>query len=204
MEIPKYGNETQNQTFKIDYRPFVEPELDARYYLQLPLDKDILTMMAPLKAGFGHFFFLEVANRVSEIFPKTHFLILSEEVDSAFEKEVKSKKSELGLRGKLDFIKTKKDIPDALKASNLFILPEAEAMDSSIVLLKAMAAGLPVISSKCETAEMIILENETGYLIDKGDLEKTLEKISLIINNKPLAIKMGKSGQERIVQHFGI
>lgn len=150
------------------------------------------------------FFFMEVANRVSKIFPKTHFLILSEEVDSAFEKEVKSKKSKLGLRGKLDFIKTRKDIPDALKASNLFILPEAEAMDSSFVLLKAMVAGLPVISSKRETAEMIIVENETGYSIDKGDLEKTIEKISIIINDKSLAIQMGKSGQERVIQHFGI
>lgn len=195
---------TQSKQFKIDYRPFVEPELDARYYLQLPPDKEILTMMAPLKAGFGHFFFLEVAKRISEIFPNTHFLIVSDEVDSAFEIEVKSKKSELGLRGKLDFIKTKKDIPDALKASNLFISPEAEAVDPSIVLLKAMATGLPVISTKCETAEVIVVENETGFLVNKGDLENTIEKISIIINDKSLAIQMGKSGQERVIQHFSI
>lgn len=202
-EIEK-DNITQNKSLKIDPRPFLEPELDARYYLQLPPDKDILTMMAPLKAGFGHFFFLEIASGVSEIFPETHFLIVCEEVDPAFEKEVKSKKSELGLRGKLDFIKTRKDIPDALKASNLFLLPEAEAPDSSIALLKAMATGLPVISTKSETAEMVILENETGYLINKGDIEKTVEKISFIINNKSLANKMGKLGQERVIQHFGI
>lgn len=39
MEI---GQITQSKQFKIDYRPFVEPELDARYYLQLPPDKKIL------------------------------------------------------------------------------------------------------------------------------------------------------------------
>lgn len=195
---------TQSKQFKIDYRPFVEPELDARYYLQLPPDKEILTMMAPLKAGFGHFFFLEIAKRVSEIFPNTHFLIVSDEVDSAFELELKSKKAELGLRGKLDFIKMKKDIPDALKASNLFLLPEAGVVDPSTVLLKAMATGLPVISTKCETAEMIIVENETGFLVTNGDLESTIEKISIIINDKSLAKQMGKSGQERVIQHFGI
>lgn len=204
METTEKGKTTQSKSYKIDYRPFVELELDARYYLQLPPDKEILTMMAPLKAGFGHFFFLTVATQIAKIFPNTHFLIVCEEVDTAFEKELKSKKSELGLKGKLDIVKTRKDISDALKASNLFILPEAEAMDSSFVLLKAMVAGLPVISSKSETAEMIIVENETGYSIDKGDLEKTIEKISIIINDKSLAIQMGKSGQERVIQHFGI
>ncbi|GAB2617666.1 glycosyltransferase [Belliella aquatica] len=194
---------TQSKQFKIDYHPFIEPELDARYYLQLPPDKEILTMMAPLKAGFGHFFFLEIAKRVSEIFPNTHFLIVSDEVDSAFELKLKSKKAELGLRGKLDFIKMKKDIPDALKASNLFLLPEA-VVDPSTVLLKAMATGLPVISTKCETAEMIVVENETGFLVTNGDLENTIEKISIIINDKSLAKQMGKSGQERVIQHFGI
>ncbi|WP_041779227.1 glycosyltransferase [Belliella baltica] len=195
---------TQRKPYKIDYRPFVEPELDARYYLQLPPDKEILTMMAPLKAGFGHFFFLKVATRVSEIFPNTHFLIVSEEVDINFEKELKSKKSELGLKGKLDIVKTKKDIPDALKASNLFFQPETEATDPSMVLLKAMATGLPVISTKSETAEMIIIENETGFLVNKDDLENTVEKISIIINDQSLAKKMGKSGQERVIQHFSI
>jgi glycosyltransferase involved in cell wall biosynthesis len=204
MKETRKDHVIQSKLCKIDYSPFVEPELDARYYLQLPPDKEILTMMAPLKVGYGHFFFLEVAKRVSEIFLNTHFLIISDEVDLAFEIKLKSKKAELGLTGKLDFIKTKKDIPDALKASNLFILPKAGTFDPSRVLLSAMAAGLPVISTKCEIVEMIVIENETGFLVNNGDLDKTVEKISFMINNKSLAVQMGKSGQERVIQHFCI
>jgi len=204
MKETRKDHAIQSKLCKIDYSPFVEPELDARYYLQLPPDKEILTMMAPLKVGYGHFFFLEVAKRVSEIFLNTHFLIISDEVDLAFEIKLKSKKAELGLTGKLDFIKTKKDIPDALKASNLFILPKAGTFDPSRVLLSAMAAGLPVISTKCEIVEMIVIENETGFLVNNGDLDKTVEKISFMINNKSLAVQMGKSGQERVIQHFCI
>jgi glycosyltransferase involved in cell wall biosynthesis len=91
-----------------------------------------------------------------------------------------------------------------MKASNLFILPKAGTFDPSRVLLSAMAAGLPVISTKCEIVEMIVIENETGFLVNNGDLDKTVEKISFMINNKSLAVQMGKSGQERVIQHFCI
>lgn len=197
-------NPIQSKPLKIDYRPFLEPELDARYYLQLPPDKEIVTMMAPMKKGFRHFFFLEVANKIAEIFPKTHFLIVSEEVDDDFEKELQTKTSELGLKGKLDIVKSKKDIENALKASNLFLAIVENAPYKFNAILKAMATGLPVIATKCETTEMIIVENETGFLINKGDLDNAVKKISIIMNDRSLANKMGKSGQERVIQHFGI
>ncbi|MFD2034392.1 glycosyltransferase family 4 protein [Belliella marina] len=186
----------------IDYKPYINPEVDARYYLQLPPEKTIITMISPLKRDCGHCFFLEVARKIVEIYENAHFLIVHQEIDLDFQKEFNSIKTSYNLRGRFDIIKFKDEIPDILKASDIFVFPMAIENEFPQIILKAMATGLPVVSIKSNLFQKVILDQETGFLIDKNDVESAFQKISLLLENPDLTEKMGKSGQERVIQHF--
>ena len=48
------------------------------------------------------------------------------------------------------------------------------------------------------------LDGETGYLVEEGNSEEIITKISILVDNKELAIKMGKKGREFIEKEFSL
>lgn len=72
-----------------------------------------------------------------------------------------------------------------------------------MVILDAMSFGIPVISTKDTGAipEMVI-EGETGILVDKKNPEQIADAILKLINNNDIRLKMGENGRTRFEKHF--
>ncbi len=89
-----------------------------------------------------------------------------------------------------DFPPTK--IVEYLLISDFFIFPSV--LESfGVVLIEAMAAGLPIIANNVPGCRDIIIDNKTGYLSKtNNDINTYLEKINLLMNNTSLAKKMKK------------
>jgi len=43
---------------------------------------------------------------------------------------------------------------------------------------------------------------KSGYLIEEGDHEGWIQKISLLLEDKELSKRMGKKGREFVLEHF--
>ncbi|SIS61144.1 glycosyltransferase [Belliella pelovolcani] len=195
---------TQGEIQAIDHKPFIEPEVDARYYLQLPVDKFIINMSAPMKAGYGHFFFLELIQKLSQKYDQLYFLITTNEVDPNFEEDLLEKLDQPSLYGKVSYLKFGKELPDILKASDIFVSPyKAEGIFPSIIL-KAMATALPVISIQSKLSELVILDQVTGLLIQENDLDQAVAKLSTLIEDRALSSELGSNGQKRVIEHFSL
>jgi starch synthase len=78
-----------------------------------------------------------------------------------------------------------------------------------LVNLEAMACETAVVASRVGGIPEIVVDGETGYLVDyKADdveaftttLAACLDKL---LNDPALAAKMGKTGRERVLRHFG-
>lgn len=69
-------------------------------------------------------------------------------------------------------------------------------------LVEAMAAGLPVVSTRHAGIPDVVIENETGFLVDEGDIVKMAEHILTLVKNRNLAKEMGLNGKKRILEHF--
>ena len=64
-----------------------------------------------------------------------------------------------------------------------------------LVLVEAMACGLPVISFDCENGpRSIITEGENGFLIELYDVDSFAERLVQLINDNELRNKMGEKG----------
>lgn len=77
---------------------------------------------------------------------------------------------------------------------------QVEAFGVSI--LEAMAYGLPVITGKSGGVGDSIIDGETGFLIEPGDIEAHCEKFLLLYENKELRESMGENGKLRVDKFF--
>jgi starch synthase len=78
-----------------------------------------------------------------------------------------------------------------------------------LVILEAMACETPVVASRVGGIPEIVVEGETGYLVDfdPADLDgfaaALADRIEKLLKDTSLAARMGKAGRERVLQHFG-
>ncbi len=78
-----------------------------------------------------------------------------------------------------------------------------------LVILEAMACETPVVASRVGGIPEIVVEGETGYLVDfdqadvDGFSSALADRMEKLLKDTTLAARMGKAGRERVVQHFG-
>ena len=86
--------------------------------------------------------------------------------------------------------------------SDLFVFPPIEKEGQPLVLLEAMAAGLPIITTDqgciCET----VLDGINGFIVPKNDPEAVAEKVLLLVKDDDLRCRMGQAGRERFLMHY--
>ena len=73
-----------------------------------------------------------------------------------------------------------------------------------LVVIEAMAAGVPVVAFANDAMPEIIEEGKTGFLVPEGDTTAAAERISQILDDPKLAAKFKKAGQERVFKNFDI
>ena len=71
-----------------------------------------------------------------------------------------------------------------------------------LVTLEAMQFSLPVISTYEGSIPDIVINNQTGFLVEKENSRMLAEKIAVLLEDKELRTKMGERGYERFINNF--
>lgn len=98
---------------------------------------------------------------------------------------------------------SQEELVEHYRQASLFILASDEE-GLGIVVIEAMACGLPVIATRCGGPETTIIEEETGYLVPVNDVEALLARVQQVWQQPALRQKMGQKGRERAVAHFSL
>ncbi|HEX3421667.1 MAG TPA: glycosyltransferase family 4 protein [Candidatus Udaeobacter sp.] len=96
-----------------------------------------------------------------------------------------------------------------LAAANVFVLPSVVDPDGGMdnlptVIMEAMATGLPVVSTNIGGIPEMVIENQTGFLVQSGDTSAMANAIETLIGDLPMATKFGLSGHEHARVLFSI
>ncbi len=111
-----------------------------------------------------------------------------------FEKTKEQVKA-LGIEDKVDFLGNVSDIPNILKNKSVFILSsKTEAFPVSI--LEAMAAGLPIISSKVGGVPEMVTNN--GILVEPNDIDDLLNAMKTLSTNSVLRKTMSEASKNNV------
>ena len=102
-----------------------------------------------------------------------------------------------------------REVIDRLAHSAVFVLPcVAEAgggMDNlPTVVMEAMAAGLPVVSTRVGGVPEMVRDGSTGFLVSEHDLASLAEAIGRLLADRPFARSLGEAGRRRAAELFAI
>ena len=105
--------------------------------------------------------------------------------------------------------KPQHEIKKCLARARVFVMPsvpEAEGgMDNlPTVIMEAMATGLPVVSTRIGGIPEMVVESETGFLVEPDDVVALVGAIEEVINDQSLGQKLGQAGYERAEKFFSI
>ena len=131
--------------------------------------------------------------------------------EGPLENELRAQIEELGLQNRvaLSGAKPQREVRQRLTAASVFVLPsvvDAEGgMDNlPTVIMEAMATGLPVISTDIGGIPEMVIENETGFLVQPGDAVALAGAIEKVIHDRLLGQRLGHAGYQRAQELFSI
>lgn len=76
------------------------------------------------------------------------------------------------------------------------VLPDRRTEGTPRVCLEAMAAGVPVVASRCGGIPDLIRDGENGLLFEPGDHRMLAEKLELLKRNRELGARLADAGRE--------
>lgn len=109
----------------------------------------------------------------------------------------------LDVEGQVHFIGFYDNTPDFLAQLDIFVL-SSSSEGFSIATIEAMAAGLPVIATRCGGPEEILEHEKTGYLIAAQNPKELAAAINLLASDNLLAAKLADAGKEHMRNTFSL
>jgi glycosyltransferase involved in cell wall biosynthesis len=116
-----------------------------------------------------------------------------------------AKAVELGIAGKVNFFGgvSAEDLPEKYRAADIFVLPSINKGEAfGIVLLEALASGLPVIASDLPGVRGVFT-SACGLKFKPGDAGDLKEKIKALIVDHEKKKKMGKAARLLAAEKYG-
>jgi len=102
--------------------------------------------------------------------------------------------SKLGVIDKVIFMGFVQDISECYAASDIFVFPTLyEAF--SLVTLEAVASGLPILATKVNGTEELIVNGYNGFFIER-DGNDIAEKVNILVDDDGLRKKMSKNARK--------
>lgn len=94
------------------------------------------------------------------------------------------------------------DLAAAFHLADVIVSPSIILESFGMVLIEAMAAKKPVIASCYTGPTEIVVDGETGYLVNPRDTEIFADRLKTLLVDPDLRQKMGEAGHSRLLQKF--
>jgi colanic acid/amylovoran biosynthesis glycosyltransferase len=131
--------------------------------------------------------------------------------EGPLENELRGQIEALGLRNHVNLTgaQPQSELRRRLAAANVFVLPSVIDPDGGMdnlptVIMEAMATGLPVVSTNVGGIPEMVIENETGFLVQPGNADAIAHTIEKVVNDRSLTHRLGQCGYERANALFSI
>ena len=165
----------------------------------IPLEAPLALAVGRLIEQKDHATLLRAFARVRPALPQARLAILG---SGPLEVETRRLVTELGLDEAVT-LPGRTDIRDWLERADVFV-HTSRWEGFGIVLLEAMLAGLPVVATRVSAVPEVVVDGETGLLVEPGDDASTAEAVGALLADRARAAGLGEAGRTRAREEFSV
>jgi len=174
---------------------------ESRDKLGLPKNKTLILTIRRLVYKNGLDTFIESASLLTRDYPDLLFIVIGKGPNR---KLVEKRVRKLGID---DNIRLAGFVPEKLlplyyNAADYFVIPSSSGEGLPLVLLEAMACGLPVIATTVGGTPEIIEDMRNGVLVPPRNPKALAKTISKLLSNKELGLAIGKEARNTVEDKF--
>ena len=179
----------------IDISRFMHVNVDkAAKKKELGLDPDLplVGMFACLKPQKAPLDFIRMADHICKRFPLVNFIIVG---DGELRGEAIEMISRLCLNDRIVLAGWRRDVPEIMGSLDIFVLTSRwEGLPR--VILEARVSGLPIVATRVDGTQEVIIDGVNGYLVEPADVRGMAERVIKLLSDPVMARMMGKAGQD--------
>jgi D-inositol-3-phosphate glycosyltransferase len=95
------------------------------------------------------------------------------------------------------------ELAEIYRNASAFLLTSREE-GLPLVMLEAMASGIPVVSTRCGGPETIIVDGDTGFLVDGDDAVTMAQRVEQLLVDRTMAAEVGRRARLAVVSEFSL
>lgn len=187
-----------------------DPRHDVRAELGIEADQPVVGIVAVLRPQKAHEVLLRATAVVRESVPDVKVLVIGgagsqgeRHADDPYIEGLFELAAELGLESAVEFLGGRPDVPDVLAAVDVTAL-SSDYEGSPLSVLEYMAAGKPVVSTRVGGVPDLVVDGETGLLVDPQDPSALAAALIELLRDPGRAQEMGRAGHQRRLREFSI
>ena len=101
------------------------------------------------------------------------------------------------------------DIPAFMNEGDIYCLPCVWAKDNDVdglpqMLMEAMACGVPCVSTKLVGIPDLLIQSETGLLVEPNDASQLADALNVLIHDKQLQMDLARKGLAHVKAKFDL
>lgn len=192
----------RSQPFRVVTNGVVDPGLraPADVYEQLKRGRPVIGTVGRLHPVKNHLLFLHMAKALVEAGIDADFWIIGKgPMQQVLEEQIAT----YGLEDQVRLLGFRADVPSALQSMDLFVLT-SDSESCPNVLLEAMQASLPVVSTRCTGLQEIIIEGHNGFTVALGDAQGLARQVAALLADPQRTRQMGSASRQLIAERFSM
>jgi len=171
-------------------------------------DKNLLLSVGRLQEVKGFKYSIMAFALIADRFPDLVYLIAG---NGSYFNQLQNLITAEKLEGRVILAGAKQDteIIELYRKASIMLVPSIRASNGSeegqgLVIQEAEMAGLPVIGTRTGGIPDGILDGITGFLVPEKDPAAIAEKISTLVTDQELRVKMGNAGKDFALKNYSM
>lgn len=167
----------------------------------------------PVLLAVGRFIEKKAPHITIEAFSKAHRVVPEARLrmvgDGPLLDDCRSLAKTLGIADAVTFLGAQSHavVQQEMRGARCFVQHSVEAANGDceglpVAILEASASGLPVVSTRHAGIPDVVVDGETGFLVDERDADAMAGRMIRLLREAPLARKLGEAARRRTQSRF--
>ncbi len=182
--------------------------------LAVAAGQPLVALFGSIAERKGHAYFLRAAATVVSRIPAARFAIVGGEHPHSrqrygLERGLRQLARELGLSDAVRFCESIPEAPLYMGDCDVVCMPTIPMGDDTgegfgLVMIEAMAAGVPVVATTCGAPPEVIEDGVSGRLVPPRDADALAAAILWLLEDEARRIALGRAAQQRVAACFTV